>query len=167
MCGIAGFCSFDRDNREAPWREAAFAMGETLCRRGPDDAGEWYSRDCALAHRRLAVIDPAHGQQPMGKDGLTLCYNGELYNTPELRYRLMAAGHTFATRTDTEVVLEAYRAYGEGVGDYLEGIYAFAIWDSREGKLFCCRDRFGVKPFFYTVKDGAFVFGSELKAVFA
>ncbi|MCD7918630.1 MAG: asparagine synthase (glutamine-hydrolyzing) [Clostridiales bacterium] len=167
MCGIAGFCSFDRDNREAPWREAAFAMGETLCRRGPDDAGEWYSRDCALAHRRLAVIDPTHGQQPMEKDGLTLCYNGELYNTPELRYRLMAAGHTFATRTDTEVVLEAYRAYGEGVGDYLEGIYAFALWDSRAGRLFCCRDRFGVKPFFYTVRDGAFVFGSELKALFA
>lgn len=167
MCGIAGFCSFDRDNREAPWREAAFAMGETLRRRGPDDTGEWFCRDCALAHRRLAVIDPAHGQQPMEKDGLTLCYNGELYNTPELRCALLAAGHTFATRTDTEVLLEAYRAYGEGVGDHLEGIYAFAVWDSRAGKLFCCRDRFGVKPFFYTVKDGAFVFGSELKALFA
>jgi asparagine synthase (glutamine-hydrolysing) len=140
-------------------------MGETLNRRGPDDGAEWVSRDCAFAHRRLAVIDPEHGQQPMEKDGLVLCYNGELYNTEALRLTLMAKGVTFRTRTDTEVVLEACRAYGDRVGEYIEGIYAFALWDGE--RLFCCRDRFGVKPFFYTVQDGAFLFGSELKALFA
>lgn len=166
MCGIGGFCSFGRDLREEPWRSALHEMGETLNRRGPDDAGEWRGPHCGLTHRRLAVIDPAHGQQPMERDGVVLSYNGELYNTEELRCRLMALGRTFRTKTDTEVLLEGYLAYGEEVSGYLEGIYAFAVWDSRREALFCCRDRFGVKPFFYTVTGDTFAFGSELKALF-
>ena len=96
MCGIAGFCDFSRDNRTAEWGEVAWRMGETLARRGPDDDGVWQTRQCALAHRRLAVIDPAHGAQPMVRtlEGgqCAICYNGELYNTPELRRELEALG---------------------------------------------------------------------------
>ncbi len=142
-------------------------MGETLAHRGPDDKGEFATKECALAHRRLSVIDPEHGHQPMESGHCTLIYNGELYNTPDLRRELERRGHVFRTRTDTEVVLEAYREYGTAVSSYLEGIYAFALWDDEQKQLFCCRDRFGVKPFFYTVQDDAFVFGSELKALFA
>lgn len=170
MCGIGGFCGFGENFREEPWRSALRAMGETLNRRGPDDDGEWYGVHCGLTHRRLAVIDPANGAQPMEREGVILSYNGELYNTEELRARLRAEGRTFRTRTDTEVLLEAYLAYGESVSAYLEGIYAFAVWDSRREALFCCRDRFGVKPFFYTIAETptgkALVFGSELKTLF-
>ena len=147
MCGIAGFCEFRRDNRTPEWGEAAFAMGETLRRRGPDDDGVWQCRACAFAHRRLAVIDPENGHQPMvRRDGdgkeIVLVYNGELYNTDDLRQELTQRGHQFVTRTDTEVLLEAWREYGETMGDHLEGIYAFAIWEERTRTLFCCRDRF-------------------------
>lgn len=167
MCGITGFCSFGRDNTAPVWQEAIEKMGETLAHRGPDDDGTFVCPQCALAHRRLAVIDPDNGHQPMAGGHCVLIYNGELYNTPTLRLELERRGHTFRTNTDTEVVLEGYLEYGTAVSAYLEGIYAFAIWDARKEMLFCCRDRFGVKPFFYTVQDGAFVFGSELKALFA
>lgn len=134
-------------------------------------AGLWLGQDCVLAHRRLAVIDPENGHQPMiRRDGdgkeIVLVYNGELYNTDDLRQELTRRGHQFVTRTDTEVLLEAWREYGETMGDHLEGIYAFAIWRSAPAPLFCCRDRFGVKPFFYTMVGSTFVFGSELKTLF-
>lgn len=167
MCGITGFCAFGRDNTAPLWRQSIEKMGEALAHRGPDDKGEFVTRACALAHRRLSVIDPEHGHQPMQSGACTIVYNGELYNTPDLRRELERRGHVFRTRTDTEVVLEAYQEYGTAMSEYLEGIYAFAIWDEEKTRLFCCRDRFGVKPFFYTVREGAFVFGSELKALFA
>ncbi len=167
MCGITGFSRFDRPLPFPESGEIAEKMGRTLGHRGPDDSGVWLSGGCALAHRRLAVIDPDNGAQPMARGSCVMVYNGELYNTPELRRTLEGKGHHFSTHTDTEVVLEAYREYGEDVGTYLEGIYAFAIWDGQREKLFCCRDRFGVKPFFYTVRDGLFLFASELKALFA
>ncbi len=167
MCGITGFCRFDRPLPFPESGEIVQKMGDTLGHRGPDDAGVWLNGACALAHRRLAVIDPAGGAQPMMRGNCVMVYNGELYNTPDLRWDLEQKGHIFSTRTDTEVVLEAYREYGERVGDHLEGIYAFAIWDGKRETLFCCRDRFGVKPFFYTVQGGLFLFGSELKALFA
>ncbi|MBP1736619.1 MAG: asparagine synthase (glutamine-hydrolyzing) [Oscillospiraceae bacterium] len=171
MCGIAGFCHFKRDNNTEQWAEAGRAMGETLNHRGPDDKGLFQVGDAVLVHRRLAVIDPEHGRQPMTrkKDEIsyTICYNGELYNTADLRSDLLALGFTFETSSDTEVLLCAYIAYGEDVGRHLEGIYAFTIWDEARRQLFCCRDRFGVKPFFYTSMEDAFVFGSELKALFA
>lgn len=167
MCGITGFCTFHRDNQTPTWQKTIFKMGETLAHRGPDDHGEFVTHHCALAHRRLAVIDPANGHQPMTRDGCTMIYNGELYNTPALRLELERRGHSFLTHTDTEVVLEAYLEYGTAVSDHLEGIYAFAVWDEHRRRLYCCRDRFGVKPFFYTFCNQEFVFGSEPKAIFA
>ena len=170
MCGIGGFCDLTRDNRQCRWEKTGERMCRALERRGPDDGGLWVGADCVLAHRRLAVIDPDNGQQPMvrGEPGrrTVLVYNGELYNTDALRSELERRGHTFRTRTDTEVVLEAWRAYGDRVGERLEGIYAFAVWDEEHRSLFCCRDRFGVKPFFYALVGDAFVFASELKVLF-
>ena len=171
MCGIGGFCDWSRDNRTWQWEKTGERMCRSLERRGPDDGGLWLGQDCVLAHRRLAVIDPENGHQPMvRRDGdgqdIVLVYNGELYNTDDLRQELTQRGHQFVTRTDTEVVLEAWREYGEGMGDHLEGIYAFAIWEEGTRTLFCCRDRFGVKPFFYTMVGSTFVFGSELKTLF-
>ena len=171
MCGIGGFCDWNRENRTWQWEKTGERMCRSLERRGPDDGGLWVGQDCVLAHRRLAVIDPENGHQPMvRRDGdgkeIVLVYNGELYNTDDLRQELTRRGHQFVTRTDTEVLLEAWREYGETMGDHLEGIYAFAIWEERTRTLFCCRDRFGVKPFFYTMVGSTFVFGSELKTLF-
>ena len=170
MCGIGGFCDLTRDNRQWKWEKTGERMCRTLERRGPDDGGTWGGEDCVLAHRRLAVIDPENGRQPMvrGPEGsrVVLVYNGELYNTDPLRRELEGRGHTFRTRSDTEVVLEAWRAYGDQVGLHLEGIYAFAVWDEANRRLFCCRDRFGVKPFFYAMVGETFVFGSEPKTLF-
>ena len=170
MCGIAGFCDYTRDNADPVWGEIGERMGSVLARRGPDDAGIWQGRECVLAHRRLAVIDPEHGRQPMertlGTARYVLCYNGELYNTPDLRRELKALGYRFDTETDTEVLLYACMEYGERVCEHLEGIFAFALWDGLRRRLLCGRDRFGVKPFFYTRCGSTFVFGSEPKALF-
>ena len=167
MCGISGFCAFDRDLGGPEWSRALREMNRTLAHRGPDDQGSYLSPHCGLAHRRLAVIDPKNGAQPMYSGDCVLVYNGELYNAPELRRRLEERGHRFRTHSDTEVVLEAFLEYGEAVGQELEGIYAFAVWNQRTQSLYCCRDRFGVKPFFYTFQNGLFVFASEPKALFA
>ncbi len=168
MCGIAGFCDFTRDNRAPEWAEVGREMAAALARRGPDDEGLWQSGACVLAHRRLAVIDPAQGRQPMtfARDGVTcaLCYNGELYNTDRLRGQLAALGHRFSTRSDTEVLLHACMEYGPAVGEHLEGIFAFAFWDGE--RLLLLRDRFGVKPLFYARVGDALVFASEPKALF-
>ena len=149
MCGIGGFCDWNRENRTWQWEKTGERMCRSLERRGPDDGGLWVGQDCVLAHRRLAVIDPENGHQPMvRRDGdgkeIVLVYNGELYNTDDLRQELTQRGHQFVTRTDTEVLLEAWREYGETMGDHLEGIYAFAIWEERTRTLFCCRDRFEI-----------------------
>lgn len=171
MCGIAGFCDYTRDNADPAWGEVGGRMGAVLAHRGPDDAGVWQGQSCVLAHRRLAVIDPEHGKQPMertlGTARYVLCYNGELYNTPDLRRELKALGYRFDTETDTEVLLCACMEYGERVCEHLEGIFAFALWDGLRRRLLCGRDRFGVKPFFYTFCGSTFVFGSEPKALFA
>lgn len=173
MCGIAGFCDFNRnllmDAEEN--RALAAAMGKQLVHRGPDDNGVVVEEHIAFAHTRLAVIDPEHGRQPMRKhwDGVqyVIVYNGELYNTKELKAELCAAGFSFETSSDTEVLLTAYIAYGKRCVEKLNGIFSFAIWNSREKSVFLARDRAGVKPFFYMEKDGRFLFGSEIKALFA
>ena len=145
MCGIAGFCEFRRDNRTPEWGEAAFAMGETLRRRGPDDDGVWQCRECAFAHRRLAVIDPEHGSQPMVRTlpggECALCYNGELYNTPQLRRELEERGVALETWSDTEVLLWQCILFGAAAVEKLEGIFAFAFWDGRSRTLLLARDR--------------------------
>ncbi len=170
MCGIAGFCNFTRENRTPELLRAGERMGAVLARRGPDDSGSWSGPDCVLVHRRLEVIDPVGGAQPMvrhlnGADWV-LVYNGELYNTPDLRRKLEEKGYVFETTSDTEAVLYAGIEYGDQVGQELEGIFAFALWNSETRTLLCCRDRFGVKPFFYARQGDSFVFGSELKALF-
>lgn len=173
MCGIAGFCDFTENlrNHMPLHRKTARKMAETLVHRGPDDGGEYVADHAAFAHRRLAVIDPARGQQPMvrkfGDYEYAIAYNGELYNTDEIRKELLKKGYAFETASDTEVLLLAYVAYGKKVTDYLNGIYGFAIWDGRLEQVLLVRDRFGVKPLFYMQKGNQFLFASEIKGIFA
>ncbi len=171
MCGICGFCDFTRDNDTPEWLAAGDRMGETMNHRGPDDRGSWQDGDCVLIHRRLSVMDPERGKQPMirSREGTdqVLVYNGELYNTPDLRRQLEERGWEFETTCDTEVLLVALMEWGEEALEKLEGIFAFAWWDSGSRRLLCVRDRFGVKPFFWAKRGDTFVFGSELKALFA
>ncbi|MEU6367822.1 asparagine synthase (glutamine-hydrolyzing) [Streptomyces sp. NPDC046931] len=169
MCGITGWASFHLDARtQAPVIEA---MTGTLTPRGPDTGGVWLGERVAIGHRRLAVIDPAGGVQPMTdrpeRPDLVLTYSGEVYNHHELRSRLRALGHEFRTRSDTEVVLRAYAEWGEDVARHLEGMFAFAVWDERAQRLVLVRDRLGVKPLFWSVVDGGLAFASEPKALFA
>ena len=172
MCGIAGFCDYNDDFSEEDlfWGALAKRMGNRLKHRGPDDRGIHVSSHAALAHARLAVVDIEGGKQPMSAvcDGVcyTIVYNGELYNTDELRSELKSLGHTFETRSDTEVLLKSYIQFGPGCAEKLNGIFAFAVDDQRRGCCFLCRDRFGVKPLFYTMVNGRLVFASEIKALF-
>jgi len=169
MCGIAGWIAWNDDVRRMG--TAVEAMGETLACRGPDASGVWLSRVCGLAHRRLAVIDPERGGQPMVRsvDGRTyvIVYNGELYNTDELRRELIAEGWTFQSHSDTEVLLVAYMQWGPDCLERLNGIFAFAVWSEADQCLFLARDRLGVKPLFYSDLKDAFLFGSEPKAILA
>jgi len=171
MCGIAGFCSFEREFDGTESRSVAEKMGDTLRHRGPDDFGVYAGAHAAFAHARLAVIDIAGGVQPMTRsaDGYTytIVYNGELYNTPQLRSELTALGYSLTSKSDTEVLLYCYIHYGERCAEKLNGIFAFAVEDTRRGCLFLCRDRLGVKPLFYTLRENTLIFGSELKAVLA
>lgn len=165
MCGIAGFLSFDKDIRG--YADRLCAMQETLVRRGPDQQGQYIDEMIALAHRRLAVIDIEKGRQPMCYGRYKIVYNGELYNTDDIKSALLADGCAFDTHSDTEVILKAYAAWGEACLDRFNGIYAFAVWDEYEQKLFLARDRMGVKPLFYAYKGGVLCFGSEIKTILA
>lgn len=172
MCGIAGFFDFTNDYIRDYDKNIAIAkgMGSTLSHRGPNDSGEYVGKHAAFAHARLAVIDPARGAQPMikkiGSKEYTIIYNGELYNTEEIREGLRNKGYTFETASDTEVLLCAYIEYGVNCVDHFNGIFAFAIWDAYKKCCVLCRDRFGVKPLFYTIIGSTVVFGSEIKALF-
>ncbi|HWE12564.1 MAG TPA: asparagine synthase (glutamine-hydrolyzing) [Solirubrobacteraceae bacterium] len=169
MCGITGWISFDRDlTRE---QETLEAMTQTMACRGPDASGTWVDGPAALGHRRLAVIDIAGGAQPMSvrtaAGEVALVYSGEAYNFLELREELRRAGERFETSSDTEVVLRGYLRWGEALADRLNGMYAFAIWDSRKRKLVLIRDRLGIKPLYiFSTRDGV-LFGSEPKAILA
>jgi asparagine synthase (glutamine-hydrolysing) len=172
MCGITGWVSFGRDlgaGQES--RVTVDAMTETMACRGPDDRGTWITRHAALGHRRLAIIDLPGGRQPMTLDTpggpLAMVYSGETYNFTELRAELAGRGHRFTTDSDTEVVLHAYLEWGEAIAERLNGMYAFAIWDSREDKLVMIRDRMGIKPFYYYETPDGVLFGSEPKAILA
>src|SRR3954452_19929658 len=174
MCGITGWISYDRDLRT----EAAVldAMTETMACRGPDDEGTWVDGPAALGHRRLAIIDLPGGRQPMtlqddGRTALALVYSGETYNFRELRERLAAGGHRFETSSDTEVVLHAHQEWGrndprDAVRE-LNGMFAYAIWDSAARELVLVRDRLGVKPLYYYPTPHGVLFGSEPKAILA
>ncbi|MET9768676.1 asparagine synthase (glutamine-hydrolyzing) [Streptomyces sp. NPDC006415] len=169
MCGITGWISYDRDLTQQ--RVQLDAMTETMACRGPDASGAWLDRHAALGHRRLAVIDIEGGTQPMvvpTDDGpVTITYSGEVYNYTELRDELRRRGHRFLTRSDTEVVLHGYLEWGEAVAERLNGMFAFAVWDSRVEKLVMIRDRMGVKPLYYSSTDDGVLFGSEPKAILA
>ncbi|MFZ5769756.1 MAG: asparagine synthase (glutamine-hydrolyzing) [Bacillota bacterium] len=169
MCGIAGWVDWDQDLTRH--RDIVERMGATLACRGPDDSGVWLSVHVGLAHRRLAVVDPAGGAQPMvrhrGTRTAVIVYNGEIYNTPELRRELEAMGWTFRGHSDTEVLLTSYMQWGPRCVERLNGIFAFAIWDDRDQSLFLARDRLGVKPLFYARRGNGLIFGSELKALLA
>ena len=141
-----------------------------MTHRGPDDAGEWWSADgrVGLAHRRLAIIDlsPA-GHQPMhdASGMLSIIFNGEIYNFQELRSQLKGKGHQFRSHSDTEVILAAYCEWGTDCLSHLNGMFAFALWDEAQQKLFCARDHLGVKPFYYFQTSEFIVFASESKAL--
>src|SRR5690242_16817876 len=166
MCGIAGIVWTDR-LRPAPIAEAA-AMAAALHHRGPDDGDVFAEGPIALSHRRLSIIDlSTAGRQPMhSSDGsLVIVYNGEIYNYLELREELRRAGHLFRTDTDTEVILEAYRCWGAECVSRFNGMWAFAIYDRRRREVFLSRDRFGIKPLYYTDDKDRFAFASEIKAL--
>ncbi len=163
MCGIAGQISYKTDMNKL--RTVVEKMGQTLSPRGPDASGTYCDENACLVHRRLAVIDPENGAQPMTFGELTIVYNGELYNTEEIRAKLVKHGYTFDGHSDTEVVLKAYAFYAEKCLDMFNGIFAFAVWNSRTRSLFLARDRIGVKPLFYSLTDSGLVFASEIKAL--
>lgn len=172
MCGIAGFCQLEGDllQRREFWTDVLVEMRKSLAHRGRDQTGEYLDRSAGLSHTRLSIRDLAGGAQPMARsrDGrdCVIVYNGEVYNTDELVPDLTGRGYRFATTCDTEAILYAYMAYGLDFAEKLNGIFAAAIWDAEAERLILCRDRLGVKPLFYTVRDGVLVFGSEPKALF-
>ena len=169
MCGIAGWVNFNDDLQHNA--QIIEDMTQTLKDRGPDAGGHYLSRHALLGHRRLIVVDPAGGAQPMQKtaDGHTyvLVYNGELYNTDELRGELKQAGFSFVSYSDTEVLLCAYIHWREACVEKLNGIFAFAVWDETARALFLARDPLGVKPLFYARRGDSFLFGSEIKTLLA
>lgn len=169
MCGIAGWIHWDGGLTGEV--SALSKMTETLTPRGPDAVGYFASDKVLFGHRRLAVVDVEGGRQPMhawrGDKRYTIIYNGELYNADELKRDLTARGYTFQTTSDTEVLLTMYLAYGEKCTEKLNGIFAFAVYDEAEEKVFLARDRIGVKPLFYAERGDHFLFASELKALLA
>lgn len=165
MCGIAGLIGLASDEKT---RERLL---KTMRRRGPDATGSYTKDDCTLLHGRLCVIDPEGGIQPMGLDWqgerYMMVYNGELYNTDELREMLTKLGHSFQSHSDTEVLLHAYAQWKDGCLEKLNGIFSFAVWEERNRRLFLARDRIGVKPLFYMLHDHGLVFASEIKTILA
>ncbi len=169
MCGITGWIDWKIDVRNE--KTVLDAMVETLAVRGPDASGTYFSEHAAIGHRRLSVVDLEGGKQPMiryrGNQAFVITYNGELYNTSELRQELEARGYTFTTTSDTEVLLKSYIEWGPACAERLNGIFAFGIWSEADQSLFLARDRIGVKPLFYAQRGSGLIFGSELKALVA
>ncbi len=168
MCGIAGILSFDPLNLT---RHRLQLMTDSIMHRGPDGEGFWINerQTVGLGHRRLAIIDlSAAAAQPMHFAGrYAITYNGEIYNYIEIRDALQKKGYAFTTQSDTEVILAAYDCFGIECLQYFDGMFAFAIWDEKEGQLLCARDRFGEKPFYYCQQKDSFLFASEMKALWA
>ena len=167
MCGICGIFNFENQQEISP--ELVHRMNETILHRGPDDEGIFTGPGIGFGFRRLSIIDLAGGHQPISnEDGsIWVMLNGEIYNYLELRHELEQRGHRFATRSDTESIVHLYEEFGEGCFARLRGMFAIALWDSRERKLLLARDRVGKKPLFYCADDKQILFGSELKALLA
>ncbi|TIS33924.1 asparagine synthase (glutamine-hydrolyzing) [Mesorhizobium sp.] len=176
MCGICGWIDFNRDLGGPDARRELADMTATMANRGPDDEGNWIGGPAALGHRRLAIIDIQGGRQPMtlqedGRPDLVLVYTGETYNYRELRQRLAGQGHRFDTSSDTEVVLHAHREWGHcdprNAVRELNGMFAYALWDTAKRELLLVRDRLGIKPLYYYPTEHGVLFGSEPKAILA
>jgi len=167
MCGIAGFAGIGLPAEEAAGRLRA--MCDAIQHRGPDSDGYFLDKGVAMGMRRLSIIDVAGGNQPISnEDGtITVVFNGEIYNHHQLRRELIAAGHHFATRSDTEVLVHLYESHGPEMVRHLHGMFAFSIWDSRRQRLFLARDRTGMKPLSYAVRGEGIVYCSELRALYA
>jgi asparagine synthase (glutamine-hydrolysing) len=167
MCGISGWINFSEriNDKDGIIKD----MARALTNRGPDAEGFWVSAHALLGHRRLVVVDPEGGAQPMtlqhGAESYVLVYNGELYNTEDIRRDLLVLGHSFQGWSDTEVLLHAYAQWGGQCLERLNGIFAFGIWDEKNERLFLARDRIGVKPLFYCKQGESFLFASEIKAI--
>lgn len=165
MCAISGIIGTKAEE------QTIAAMLSTMHRRGPDGSGVFRDGDVTLFHSRLAIIDPPGGKQPMtytqAGETYTIIYNGELYNTEELRRDLLTKGHFFLGHSDTEVLLHAYGEYGADCVTRLNGIFAFAVWEQGAKRLFLARDRIGVKPLFYKLHESGLLFASEIKTILA
>ncbi|TGB05250.1 asparagine synthase (glutamine-hydrolyzing) [Halobacillus salinus] len=169
MCGIVGWIQQNQDRTDR--EEILDQMAVTLRHRGPDDYQKWVDGPAALGHQRLIVVDPSGGKQPMvrraNNEHYILCYNGELYNTDEVRTTLRAKGWNFSSHSDTEVVLVSYMEWGTECVDHFNGIFAFSVWEKKKERLFLARDRLGVKPLFYSPQADGVVYASEIKAILA
>ena len=171
MCGIGGFCSFHKDYTLQPDEcyDTLNHIHQILSHRGPDAHGTYLTSHAGLSHARLSVIDLKGGRQPMLRttDGHTcaIVYNGELYNTHELRQDLILRGSRLETSSDTEVILQGYLEYGSDFVTRLNGIFAFVIWDEAANRLLLYRDRSGIKPLFYSLQNDELLFASEIKGI--
>src|SRR5258707_4417474 len=167
MCGICGIFFSDRDRRVRG--DVLAGMNRHIVHRGPDDEGFLVEENVGLAMRRLSIIDVKSGHQPLANENqdVWIVYNGEIYNHAELRADLEAKGHRYRTRSDTETIVHLYEEYGRDCVKYLRSMFAFAIWDQRNRKLFIARDRLGIKPLYFRYDGKALLFGSEIKAILA
>ena len=160
MCGISGvFCSRGEVNFED-----VKAMNKKIAHRGPDDESYFCNDYVAFGHRRLSIIDlDERSNQPMEYNDLIIVFNGEIYNYQSIRLELLKLGYQFNTNGDCEVVLKAFHMWGKDCVRYFKGMWSFAIYDKKNTAIFCSRDRFGIKPFYYKIDNGIFYFGSEIK----
>lgn len=167
MCGIVGIIQYK--NKIEPLSDSVNKMMSALSHRGPDDTGIYIKDNLALGFVRLSIIDLHHGHQPIANEDETafIIFNGEIYNYQALREKLISKGHQFKTNTDTEVILHLYEEFGIDCLSYLRGMFAFCIYDTNKKEIFCARDRFGIKPFYYYLDNDSFVFASEIKAITA
>jgi len=167
MCGIAGVVRFSRDHQVDP--ATVRQMCRAMAHRGPDDEGVYTDGPVGLGMRRLSIIDLATGHQPISNEDGTLwiVFNGEIYNHAALREQLVQRGHRYATHSDTETIVHLYEEYGRDCVQHLRGMFAFAIWDTRQRTLFVARDRLGIKPLYYRLTAESFLFGSEIKVILA
>ena len=165
MCGICGKINFNPDFHIETI--LIKKMMDSMSHRGPDDEGMYIFKNIGLGHKRLSIIDLYAGKQPISNEDkqIWIVFNGEIYNYKELQLELKNRGHIFKTNTDTEIILHLFEEYGEGCLEKLRGMFAFAIFDGRENKLFLARDRIGIKPVYYTITNDAFLFASEIKAI--
>ncbi len=169
MCGIVGFVNLKQNIANESCKNILSTMSNCIERRGPDEGNFYINTHACLGHKRLIVIDPEGGKQPMSfschGNNYTIVYNGQLYNTQELKDELLDAGFTFNSHSDTEVLLKSYIHWKYDLVHKLNGIFAFAIWDENNNELFMARDHFGVKPLYYCQKNDNFIFASEIKSL--